>query len=193
MIQLLAAKAFLATLPWRLISYGLLVLGLILGYFWWRDAQRDYGAGVERAAWQVKIKKQEDEAARMLAEERAKVAEADGKLKVFREQQETRDAENRKTVDGLATRFGDLAVGGRLRDPNSTGCRSSGAGPTTQAGAAGGNRAGDSPVSAGLLSAELSGLLRDRTLKADRINNAYAACRAQAIRDREVMQFLDDK
>lgn len=132
--------------------------------------------------YQRDLKDQKEEAAATLA---AKVAEKEAvekALAAFKAEQELKDAANKTMVKSLADRL--LAAGnaaGRLRDPNATGCGPSGGGAkdATPTAAAGGP--GNPAETGGLLSVQLSELLRQRLREADDINVAYAACRADTL------------
>lgn len=126
------------------------------------------------------------EAVATLATETARVAKAEEALRAFKDQQEIKDADNRKVIDAQGKRLSALAgSAGRLRDPHQTdrcgGRGSSATSPQTPASGVGGN---DTAQGTGLLSKELSGLLQRLMSEADVINVAYVACRAdgEAIR-----------
>lgn len=74
--------------------------------------------------------------------------------------------------------------GGRLRDPWADGCRSGGQSPGAGSGAGADPGAADVPQTGRLVSAELTRRLAERELEGDRINAAYASCRADAYRVR---------
>jgi hypothetical protein len=135
----------------------------------------------------------------VLAEERKRAAEDLGQatgavLRLERElgdlkaRQEAED-EKRK-MDRLAARDALAAAAGpagRLRDPNATAPRCPADGPAAPAPAGG---AADAAEAGGLLSAPLTRLLRELQLEADTINDAYASCRADALRLRERVNQL---
>lgn len=142
-----------------------------------REAQVD-------ARWKAAVDKQKVEAAGKLADETGKVLKIERELGAARAAQETRDAKNRKTVAGLERRLADAAAanGGRLRDPNAAGCGGSGGSAETAVAAGADDRAGDGAKTGGLLSVQLSDLLRARLRDADEINIAYASCRADSLK-----------
>lgn len=129
---------------------------------------------------------QKDKAAETLATETAKKQAAEKVLAAFKSQQEITDATRKKTISNLEGRLASLAgADRRLRDPNgSVGCRSSGGGTPGEAAAPAENRDGDGAEAGGLLSVQLSDLLRERLREADAINAAYASCRGIAVNDR---------
>jgi hypothetical protein len=155
---------------------------LVLGYHVWQDHQQGIGEDRANARWRKATDKLKADAKDTLATETAKARAAEQALQDFKNQREIKDAHNKTTVDSLATRLRELAgASGRLRDPNATaGCWRGGDSATGQTAAAAGDRPGDGAQAGGLLSVELSGLLRARIEEADTINIAYASCRADA-------------
>ena len=122
------------------------------------------------------------EATAILAAETDKTRLAEQALANLKNQQEMQDAANQKTVDDLSDRLRRAAgPAGRLRDPNAPQCGPGGGAPprdfapTAVAGAA------DRAEAGGLLSEQLSGLLRRLSREADDINAAYASCKADAL------------
>ncbi len=115
----------------------------------------------------------------------AKTKAAEQALAAFKAQQEKDDETNKKVVSDLTERL-RLAGGahGRLRDPNATGRGCGGAGTPGATPAAPPGGAGNKAEADGLLSAQLTGLLRRLQHEADLINNAYASCRGTALNDR---------
>ena len=174
-------------LPWRWLAAAGLAVALAFAYFAWRDHQRDIGSDRERAKWEQAISMQKAEAARTLAAEKDKTAIAERALIEAKQRQEVQDAQNRTTVSALERRLRDAAgPAGRLRDPNAAGCGGSGSGASGEAASSTGNRAADTAETGGLLSVQLSDLLRQRLREADEINVAYASCRADALNLRSV-------
>lgn len=102
----------------------------------------------------------------------------------FKDTQELKDEQNKKTSAAAARQLADLAgASKRLRDPNATpGCRSSGGAGAQAPGNVAGDRADDRAETSGLLSEQLSGLLLARIKEADAINDAYASCRPYALK-----------
>ncbi|MBC7621237.1 MAG: hypothetical protein H7293_20010 [Candidatus Saccharibacteria bacterium] len=165
--------------PYRwLLAIGLLGV-LWLGYGAWAEHQQGIGEQRATTRYNKAIEKQKGEARVLLASETAKKEAAEKALRDFKDQQELKDATNKKTVDSLSTQL-RAAAGptGRLRDPNTAGCgRGSGAtqGPNTAIAGSG----PDNPTeTSGLFSKEATGLLQQLTSEADDINIAYIACRA---------------
>jgi hypothetical protein len=160
-------------------------LGLIVvlggGYAAWASHERSIGDVRTSARYEKAIATQKSDAAKTLATETAKTAAAEKALQDFKNQQEITDATHQKTVASLSYKLRVLAgPAGRLRDPNATGCRSSSGSAASATAASSGNRADDAAEADGLLSRELSDLLRERIREADEINNAYISCRADA-------------
>lgn len=151
------------------------------------------GAAKQFAVDQQAADELKREAARVLASETAKASAATQALQDFKTTQEKIDADSQNHIAGLADRLRtaarrDSGAAGpeRLRDPHaaSSGCGPGGGGPAAPVAAAAADRAADGAQAPGLLSAELTELLRGQAREADTINLAYAACRAdgQALR-----------
>lgn len=158
----------------------LLATALIGGYLAWEDHQQGIGEARATEACNRKIETQKKEAAVVLAKETAKVVASEQALQNFKNQQEVQDAQNKKTTDNLTARLRALTgPAGRLRDPHAG--RGPGGGSAPGAAAPGpGNRADHGAEAAGLLSAQLTGLLQRLTVEADAVNLAYISCRADA-------------
>ncbi len=143
-------------------------------------------------AWQeaqTAIDQLKRSAATTLAAETAKTRQAEQALQAFTDTQNDKDATHEKTVTALATRLRAAAdPAGRLRDPHAPGCGGGGGSTPAPAASPAGAGAADAALPGGLLSAELSGLLFERLEQADRINDAYASCRAVMLREREAIQ-----
>lgn len=133
---------------------------------------------------QAAMNKQKAQASAELAAETAKVLARERELADLRAQQEKTDADNQAKVADLDRRLRVLAgPAGRLRDPHAAaGCGAGGGGAQGTPPAGPADRPGDGAPAGWLLSAELSGLLQDRLSKADKINLAYASCRADLMR-----------
>ncbi|WP_157979216.1 hypothetical protein [Rhodoferax ferrireducens] len=175
----MSALAWLNPARWLMLLAA--VGALTLGYYAWADHQQGIGDARATVRWTAALEKQKGEAARVLAVERAKVAAVELALQDIKNTQELQDAGHQKTVAGLSARLRDLAgPAGRLRDPHAAGCGGGGGGTPGAVASATGDRADDAGEAFGLLSAQLSGLLRERLREADDINNAYASCRADA-------------
>lgn len=162
------------------LGAGALLFGaLVAGYFAWASHQQGIGADRATAAYNAKIATQKKEAAAILAKETAKVVETERALQDFKNRQEVKDADHKKTTDNLSARLRALAINGRLRDPHAG--RGSGGGDAPGSDAAGsGNSADHGAETSGVLSAELTRLLGQLLTEADQINNAYISCRADA-------------
>ena len=88
---------------------------------------------------------------------------------------------------GSAPQFSRAAGGPGLRDPWSARCGGGGGSPAAPA-APLPTVVEQTPDAGRLLSPELEGLLLDRLEKADAINAAYIACRADAVNLRATLQ-----
>ncbi|WP_290906255.1 hypothetical protein [Aquabacterium sp.] len=175
-------------LPWW--AKWVLLVGacgaVVLAYDAWADHVGDVREAQVNARWKGAVDQQKKRAAELLATETAKARAAEDALRQFKDQQEIKDHANERTVAGLERRLADAAAahGGRLRDPNAAGCGGGGGGAAAPAGPAAGDRPADDAGAGGLISVQLSDLLRSRLRRADEINNAYIACRATALNDR---------
>ncbi len=160
----------------------LLAAAAIIGYLSWAAHEQGIGEARATARYNAAIEAQKSEAGQVLAAAVAKVEAADAALREFKDHQEVKDAQNKKTVDNLSGRLRTLAgVNGRLRDPHADArCGDGGGSAQGQDSASAGHSPDDGAKGGGLLSADLSGLLRRLTREADEINAAYISCRADA-------------
>ena len=154
----------------KLIAVVALLGALFFGYQHILQQGRDEQAAID----QVAIDKIKGEAKDKLALETARADDLTAKLQSMTDKQNEKDQEHETTVTDL---YGKLAALGKLRDPHASGCRSSSSSTTTKATSLAVAGAADGAETDGVLSAELSGLLRARVLEADQINNAYDSCR----------------
>lgn len=170
--------------PGRWLLYLALAGALWLGYGAWREHQQDIGEQRATQRYETALAVQKDRADQLLATETTRAAEAERRARELIAQQEEKDANNLKTIGTLAARLRALAgPDGRLRDPNAGAGRGGGSGgPAGAPAAATADRPADPAQAGGLLSAELSGLLRARLTEADAINVAYTSCRADLLR-----------
>lgn len=158
-----------------LVSFIVLMVGIVI----FGQHRYDQGDAAATLRDSVVIEKLKGDAATTLAAETERVRKAEQALRDFKDNQELKDADNRKIVQALADRVRSLiGDAGRLRDPNATGCGGGGGGATSQATEGAGDRPADGAEAGGLLSAELTEFLRTQALSADEINNAYSSCRA---------------
>lgn len=170
--------------PARWLLYLALAGSLWLGYTTWRDRHQDIGEQRATQRYEAALAVQKTQAAQLLATETTRANEAERRARELIAQQEKNDASNLKTIGTLAARLRALAgPDGRLRDPNvGAGCGGGGSGPAGAPAAAPADRPADPAQTGGLLSAELSELLRARLTEADEINLAYTSCRADLMR-----------
>lgn len=145
------------------------------------------GRGYDRAKAEATaaLEAQKREAGQVLATETAKTRAAEESLRIFKLNQDNKDAQAQVTIAGLSNRLHRLAGNaGRLRDPNAHGCGGSSSSPQGEAVTLAPDRPGDGTEAGGLLSAELTGLLQRLASEADAINTAYASCRSDALQVR---------
>ena len=168
------------------IAVLLALVLVVLAAGWWIHVKSD-SAGYLRAEdhYTKAIQRQQIEAANTLAAEIEKTRRAEKALANAKNQQDLKDANHQKTVADLSDRLRTLAgPAGRLRDPHATAtataCVQGSGNPPTDPATPAHPGAADSTDASGLLSAQLSGLLRRLTAEADAINNAYASCRPDA-------------
>ena len=164
--------------PYRWLLLLALCAALGIGYVSWAHHQQSIGEARATARYEAALTKQKQEAAALLASETDKVQAAESELLKLHFEGELRDRTNEKTIVILADNLHRL---GRLRDPGFAGC-GQGSSPAQGADpASAGSGAADAGDGAGLLSERASDFLRQQTKVADRINNAYIACRADAL------------
>jgi len=164
--------------PYRWLLLLALCAALGIGYIAWAKHQQGIGEARATARYEAALTKQKDEAAELLASETAKVQAAESELLKLHFGGELRDRTNEKTIVILADKLHRL---GRLRDPGFAGC-GQGSGSTQGANPASADSGtADASDGAGLLSERASDFLRQQTRLADQINNAYTACRADAL------------
>lgn len=153
--------------------------------------QQQVGESRATAAYNTAIDRQKLDAGAALARETGKTRAAEQTLQAFKNQQEIRDAENKRVVGALADQLRAAAgAAGRLRDPNasSAGCGIGGSGtPGADPARAGGGTA-DAASDAGLLSKQLTEFLLAQAADADQVNLAYVSCRADAMNLRETLK-----
>jgi hypothetical protein len=159
---------------------------LLWGAWQYIDAR---GYNRARAEYTAAITAQKAEASALLARETAKVRTAEQTLQTITDTQNIKDFENAKTLTTLSDRLRAAAgPAGRLRDPHAVRCGGSSAATPSAPAAAPGDSAANPAQADGLLSADLSRLLRDLTASADQINAAYASCRADAFAVRQAVE-----
>lgn len=170
--------------PGRRLLYLALSGALVLGYTTWRDRQQDIGEQRAIQRYEATLAVQKNQAAQLLATETTRANAAERRARELIAQQEEKDASNLKTIGALAARLRAFAgPDGRLRDPNAAAGRGGGgSGPAGAPAAAPADRPADPAQAGGLLSAELSELLRARLIEAEQINAAYTSCRTDLMR-----------
>jgi hypothetical protein len=158
----------------------LVVVAAVLGGTVWgviHYGNTRYAAGQQDQvkADQLDTDKLKQQAAQEMADANAKTAALDAANKILVAHQEASDATNTATVNDLSSQL----AAKRLRDPNAnSGCRRSGSSqlPGAQAGTA--TSSADTAQAGGVLSEQLTELLKRLTREADAINDAYISCRA---------------
>jgi len=159
-----------------------------LGLAWWQyDAKRDLV--VELAKVDKALADQKIQAGKTLLTETQRANDAELKLQKALGESERLSAKNTEVSGAYYRTLADLAraESGRLRDPAATGCRCSSDKPQTAGAPSAVNSGGDGTATGGLLSESLSGLLQSEAKANDRINDAYAACRADSLKLRTII------
>lgn len=166
------------------IAAAVVVGAVTAGYFSWRTVQRDIGAQAQYEVDRAAMEQIKADARVKLDEAAARRDAAEQALLAFKNKQEVTDAKNKATNAALATKLAALSAAdrGRLRDPNAdAGCGSGGGNTASPPTPTASGSPDDGTKTGGLLSVQLSDLLRERLREADEINIAYAACRADAL------------
>ncbi|MDP3652409.1 MAG: hypothetical protein Q8R67_12075 [Rhodoferax sp.] len=158
------------------------VLALLAALFCGEQYIESRGYDRRDAEARAENERSKRKAADTLASEITKTRKAEQALQDITNTQNLKDANHAKTVADLSDRLRRIAgPAGRLRDPHAgAGCGGGSSGAPGADPGAPGDRPADPAETGGLLSAELSGLLRERLREADDINAAYASCRADA-------------
>lgn len=175
---------WLSPTRWLMVAAALLAA---LGAFKvWEVRTERVGYAKAEAYYTAVLARQSAAASAALTVERAKTDAARQELDAFRVQQEVKDEHNARTMAALGDRLRGLLNGaGQLRDPHAGACADSIGVPAPVETAAAANGGADNGTqTGGLLSAPLSGLLRELTAEADSINTAYISCRADALAQR---------
>ncbi len=172
-------------IPMQYKAIALLVAIIALAGAFFGYGHHQFGKGVQITTdrYETALAKQKAEAATMLAGETAKTRATEQALQAFKNTQELNDANHQKIVADLSDRLRRAAGPAmRLRDPNATpGCWAGGGSAPSQTTSPTDTGPADGTQTAGLLSAELTGLLSKLTREADDINDAYASCKADSI------------
>jgi hypothetical protein len=177
-------------IPTRIIIGAVLALAAIAAVLGYGEFRAHNAAQAEAQRWEAAVNKLKSEAAQALAAETRKVLEVERRLSAMTLDLEAEHAQRKALSDDFAARLRAAAArnGGRLRDPNARGCRADG-GRTPAPDTAGAERSTeDGSQGGGLLSSQLTQLLRDQARIADEVNNAYAQCRAWALDVRRIIE-----
>jgi hypothetical protein len=180
-----------------------LALAGALGFGWWQyDEKRDFevdlaGARLDLSRVETDLSNQKLTATRQLLDETRRANNAELKLQAARDEAQRLGAESAQTSKSLSLALADLAraKSGRLRDPNVTATRCGGSGNSAKAAAsiATIDRTENPAETTGLLSPQLTQLLRTEADANDGINDAYAACRAYTIEVNEIVKEFNER
>jgi hypothetical protein len=166
----------------RIIAWGLALAALLAGAYALvgHIEQRGYDRAADK--FTAAIHHLQADAANTLADQVSKTRAAEQALHAAKHNQEIQDAKHIQTIAAYADRLRAAAgPAGRLRDPHAPQCGGSGDRPPGDPAPAAAAGATNRAEAGGLLSAELSELLRRLAREADEINAAYASCRADAV------------
>lgn len=170
-------------LPYKLLALVLAAVAIMAAALAYGHTRYNKGYQVATAEANTKIDRLKLDAAALLAAETARATAAERALQDFTNNQELKDADNQKTISGLADQLRRAAgISYRLRDPNAApGCRLGGGSAPGQGAAAPGTGADNTPEAGGLFSEQATRLFTELTREADDINAAYQSCRAYAL------------
>lgn len=169
--------------PTRWIILLALLASLMAAVLGYGEVRYNAGVKAQKQTDQLAVDKLKTEAAETLGAQTRKVLALERALADAKAQLEI-DYEKRRMDSKAASVVLDAAAarnGGRLFDPHAGGCRSSGGGTESAPAASAGGGEGAGAQAGGLLSVQLSDLLRGRLQEADAVNDAYAICRADSI------------
>ena len=158
---------------WALLCAAALVFG------WWQyDDKRDLA--VELAQLNEALANQKAEAATKLGQANDLKNAAERALEELKREREKVDGTNQAVSAAMGAALGGLAAGtgGRLLDPNAARRWTSSCVTANRPTGPARDRAASAPEAPGLLSPELTQLLREEVARNDEVNDAYASCRA---------------
>lgn len=161
-------------LLWLCLILGLSLVAVGTDSYFTKGRLKTANATIE--AKDAAIRAQKREAQAKLDQLTVEANHANRMLREAQALQEKKDADAKSRIARLQRELDAL---GRLRDPNANGCGGGGGSSTPGVPQADAGGAADAAQTGGLLSAELSGLLRRLWREADEVNVAYASCRAQ--------------
>ena len=160
-----------------------LAIGLLAALFFAEQYIESRGYDRAQAEYQAALNAQKAQAAQTLAAQTERVRKVEQAAQTAVNQKNLKDLENAKKLDALRIALRTTAgPAERLRDPHAAPprCGGGGSSPAGQDPPAAHSGASNPAHAAGLLSEELTELLRGLTSDADGINAAYASCRTWA-------------
>lgn len=180
--------------PYKWIIAGVVIFSMAGSFFAYGAHKYAMGETVGRNAATVEynamITTQKLQAAKVLADAVAKNNKLISDLNKLKATQEVQDEKNKSTVATQKRRIDGLVDQlGRLRDPHAQVARcGDGSNPTVfDPSGTTGDSPGNGAYAPGLLSVEFSRLFRGHDELCDDINNAFASCKAYAIKARELL------
>ena len=173
--------------PYKLLAGFITMLALLAVVALYGHRQYNKGVQLTTLKYETTIAKQKDAAAQQLATAATQVAEKEHLLQLAKDKQDITDAQHTKTVNNLSSKLHNAlnASGGLCNGP---GCGRGGSSASDAVNCNSHVSASDASGCDRVFSAGVADLLEQLTLKADVINNAYTACRADAIQIRSVTQ-----
>lgn len=174
----------------KLILGAILATAVVAGLGWVVYKVDRRATAIESDKWQAKVGKMKLQATQELLAATNERDALQSALSNALAAQERKDDEGQKTVARLENNLRSMRAlsGGRMLDPNATGCRSGGQDANGKDSGAAIGGGGNAAEARGLLSTELTRLLDKLTREADDINVAYASCRADAVTIRALIQ-----
>jgi hypothetical protein len=163
-------------------SIGICVLSaaLVAGYGAWHSHVKNLGYEEAAKDYTIAIDKMQLDASKKLASEIEKNKKIETSFNESKNRLEIKNVENQKIISSLSDGLRSATVNGRLRDPNSEGCRAGSSGSTGNNSTNASGDSIDNPEAVGLFSTGATELLQRITKEADEINSAYQICRSWA-------------
>lgn len=174
--------------PYKVIALLLTFIAIVGACMLYGHFQYARGVRITTLTYETAIAKQKNAAAQQLAVVTQQVEYKEQTLQAAKNTQDIKDVQHTQIVSSLSNKLRD-ALNANIRVCNSsTEC---GNGSSS----ANGKNIGNAVIGAnniasgnGILSANFADVLEQLTLDADTINNAYVACRADAIQIRDILK-----
>ena len=175
--------------PYKLLAGFLAMLAMLAAVALYGHRQYNKGVQLTTLRYETAIAKQKAAAAEQLAVVTTQIAAKEQILQLAKDKQNITDAQHTKTINTLSGKLRvALNASSGLCDGTSAGCGLGGGGTSVAANCDAHTSSNDTTGCGRIFSAGVADLLEQLTFKADAINNAYTACRADAIQIRTVSQ-----